>query len=477
MDTYDIEFYKKLFLKNHIESLDFDSRRISKNSMFIALTGSRSDGHDFIVKAYENGARIFVVEKDCDFLPEAIRKDITLIKVDNTRSELSKIAKAFYDDDRELKIIGVTGTKGKTSVASILYQVLNSAGLPTGIIGTNGVEYGDIKEETMNTTPESLELHRIIKRMKDAGINCLVMEVSSQALKFNRVDDIDFTLGLFTNLSRDHISPLEHPDFEDYKHSKMRFFTMAPIIANADDEHFDELFIEKPYKTYAMNNEADFKIHDIEMLNEDGKHFMQFFINDMKIKTNLIGRFNAYNIAAAVGAIVELGIDMKCLDHMTDISIPGRMEVFHIAGRTVVLDYAHNGVSMEECLSVLRHLRGENKIITVFGTVGGRAESRRKDLAEVCDKLADLSIITTDDPNFEDPMKIAKEVSSFYKDESNYKIEIDREEAIRDAYRHSVPGDIILIAGKGREKYMKVRGKKIPYSDFDVIEKLISEHG
>lgn len=162
---------------------------------------------------------------------------------------------------------------------------------------------------------------------------------------------------------------------------------------------------------------------------------------------------------------------------MTDISIPGRMEVFHIAGRTVVLDYAHNGVSMEECLSVLRHLRGENKIITVFGTVGGRAESRRKDLAEVCDKLADLSIITTDDPNFEDPMKIAKEVSSFYKDESNYKIEIDREEAIRDAYRHSVPGDIILIAGKGREKYMKVRGKKIPYSDFDVIEKLISEHG
>lgn len=454
-----------------IEDIVYNSKYAQKGTLFVALRGALSDGHKYIKDAYEKGVRVFVVEDDS--MAHAY-VDATFIKVNDTRKALAIISRNFFNKpDEDITMIAITGTKGKTTTANIIYEALKKMGAKPGIIGTNGVFYADNEEAVDNTTPESYEVYRILNNMREEKITHCVLEASSIGLKMKRLYGINFDIGVFTNISHDHIGGIEHPDFDDYFSSKMLLKDISKkFIYNKDDEKLRETI--KNGINFSINEESDYKAENIVISDDIFKIQSDFDIKGKVFEVKSISKYDIYNYLAAISVLKEIGYDWsEIIDAVKNISIRGRFEEINVNDRLYIIDYAHNYISLKSILDTLKHFK-KNKIITVFGSVGGRSEKRREELAEVSDELADISIVTSDNPNFEDPAKICNEIASFIK--GIHYTEPDREKAIKLSYELSQIGDIIVVAGKGHETYQLIKGEKVHYSDKECILKLKEAH-
>ena len=454
-----------------IEDIVYNSKYAQKGTLFVALRGALSDGHKYIKDAYEKGVRVFVVEDDS--MAHAY-VDATFIKVNDTRKALAIISRNFFNKpDEDITMIAITGTKGKTTTANIIYEALKKMGAKPGIIGTNGVFYANKDEAVDNTTPESYEVYRILNNMRKEKITHCVLEASSIGLKMKRLYGINFDIGVFTNISHDHIGGIEHPDFDDYFHSKMLLKDVSKkFIYNKDDEKLREAI--KNAITFSINEESDYKAENIIISDDIFKIQSDFDISGKKFEVKSISYYDIYNYLAAISVMKELGYGWnEIIEGVKNISIRGRFEEINVCDRLYIIDYAHNYISLKSILETVKKFK-KNKIICIFGSVGGRSEKRREELAEVSDELADISIVTSDNPNFEDPAKICNEIASFIK--GVHYTEPAREKAIKLSYELSELGDIIVVAGKGHETYQLIKGEKVHYSDKECILKLKEAH-
>lgn len=458
-----------------IEVLDlaYNSKEAKEDCVFVALEGELADGHEYIDDAYENGSRIFIINRDIDLPSDGIK-----VLVKDTREVLSKISANFFNHpSKELKLIGITGTKGKTTTSNYIKAIFQHAGYNTGLIGTNGIFYNDLKEEAKNTTPESYEIQKTLRKMLDGGVEFVVMETSSGGLKMNRIDDVEFDLGVFTNISKDHIGPKEHPDFEDYLASKAKLFDLSKHgIINMDDKQARKILanLEISADTFSIIKESDFKAVDIE-LSKDIKSLGSRF----KCKTSegeeiyeipAPGKFSIYNALGSIAVSKYFGIayeDIK--DALKDTSVSGRVEILPVVDyATVVLDFAHNAASLENIIQTLKEYE-PRRLICLTGSVGDRSNLRRKEMGDIAARECDICILTSDNPDFEDPMKIIDEMAqSFRKSKCILIKEVDRKKAIEDAVAILEKNDILLLAGKGHETYNLVKGEKLYFSDKEI---------
>jgi UDP-N-acetylmuramoyl-L-alanyl-D-glutamate--2,6-diaminopimelate ligase len=460
-----------------VGSLCCDSRKACEGSMFVCIPGAITDGHDYARAAYSCGCRIFVSEHRLR-LPD----DAFVIITPHTRIALAELSAKFFGyPAKEMTIIGITGTKGKTTSSLLIYNILNECGIPTGYIGSNGVNYLDYAFSTVNTTPESYDLHSHMRKMVDSGVKTLVMEVSSQALKMARVHGISFDTCVFTNLSPDHIGEFEHPDFEDYKNCKRTLFTdygAKYIVYNGDDEHALEVVggnrCDKA--SISVGKDADFKADSITYFRSpdnigvsfectaDGKTF--------PVALSFPGEFSVYNALTAIAVCTRLGISSgKITKAMRHIRIKGRFETHELpSGATVVIDYAHNGVSLKAALSALR-VYNPNRLVCLFGAIGGRTKMRRAELGLVASRDADFCILTSDNPDNESPSAIISEIASYFTVGTCPYVAIpDRKKAILYALENAEKGDIILLAGKGHESYQIICGIRERFSETEIVE-------
>lgn len=458
-----------------------DSRKAGPGSVFVCIKGATADGHFFAPMAYDRGCRVFIASGELD-----IPDDATVITVRNTRAALADIASAFYGfPSRELKVIGITGTKGKTTSALMAAHILNKAGIPAGYIGTSGISYGGKTYPTVNTTPESLELQRTMREMLDAGMRAVVMEVSSQGLYMGRVRGIRFDTVCFTNFSPDHIGGAEHPTVEHYAACKHKLFTdfgAKAAVYNADDKMSDYMldgFKGRKRISFSENDRgADFCLSDTE-LERNGSHLgvsahVTHGDAEYSIKLPMPGKFNLMNALCAVAATGTLGVPVDtALGALTDVTAAGRFQTVDAlpgSGITFVVDYAHNGLALESVLLTLRKYR-PRRLICLFGSVGGRTKTRRHELGEVASLLADFCILTADNPDFEDPRETINEIAAAFKPGASCDyIKIpNRTEAVRYAVSIAREGDIVLLAGKGAEDFQLINGQRVPYSDRDAL--------
>ncbi len=453
-----------------ISDIVYDSRKAKSGTVFVAIKGETVDGHDYVAQAYDKGVRNFVLMDKVE-----LADDVFVAFVGDTRLALSKMSANFFGHPSEdLKVIGITGTKGKTSVANQLKEVLCKQGINAAVIGTIGVAYNGEVFSTVNTTPESYVLQKYMRDMVDSGVECLAMEVSSGGIKMKRVNDVDFDIGVFTNLSPDHIGEKEHPTFEDYRHCKSQLFKMCKQgIFNIDDEQaaYMKECSDCEIFDFSIGREADYRARNIVKTKTVDRlgikydfHKGEKFIREVEI--NSIGGFTVYNSLAVLAICDLLGaLKDESFDNIKEAKVSGRAEIIAaLPYATVVLDYAHNGFSLENILKTLRDYE-HNRIICVFGSVGGRTFGRRRELGAVASKYADVAVITSDNPDYEEPEKIIEEIASYFGDSSCEVFKIpDRAEAIYEAMKLAREGDIVLITGKGHEKYQLIKGERV---DFD----------
>lgn len=475
-----LSFESKNFKDEAIKDIAYDSRKAGEGIIFVCLTGAFADGHKYALNAYEKGSRVFVCEKKVD-LPE----DAVIILTENTRAALAVMSCNFFrNPSKEIDVIGITGTKGKTTTAHIVKSVLDCAGMMTGIIGTVGASYGDTVLPTVNTTPESYELQKMFRMMADAGCKAAVIEVSSLGLKAHRTDGIDFALGVFTNLYPDHIGTNEHESFEEYAYWKTQLFPMCrKTIVNIDDAFGEKIIEHSSGKiiTYGYDEKADYVLGQCSKVKEGNVLSMSFDVHsqgkERQFTVGLPGEINCHNSLIAVAVADEYGIDSSIIDRgLSKVSVKGRCEVVReCKDITVIIDYAHNGVSLKSIIDTARDYE-HNRIITLFGSVGGRTECRREELGSVSGALSDFTVITSDDPDFEDPRKICEEISEYCrKAGGEFVIIPDRAEAVAYAVKNAQKGDIVILAGKGHEEYMKIGGVKVPFSEREEVLKALKE--
>ncbi len=464
-------------LEKLIDSIEYDSRKANSSSFFFCLTGARADGHDYAANAYNAGCRLFAVEKQ---LP--LPSDACQIIVQSTRHALAFVSASFYGNPSEkLTVIGITGTKGKTTTSILIEEIMLLSGIKCGYIGSNGVNIGAEHYDTMNTTPESRELHKYFSMMVDAGFTHVVMEVSSQALDHYRVTGIKFDTVIYTNLSPDHISPVEHATFEEYRDAKRKLFTdysAKNMVFNSDDANHSYICggVADSVHTlsYAVNSAADFNADNIKPYRDTTSLGIDFDVTHKGVTTAVRvrtpGLFSVYNALAAIAVCSLYGITADASSNiLKTISIRGRSEIVDATENvTFIIDYAHNGLSLTNELTELRSYNPK-RLICVFGCIGGRTYGRRKELAEASGKLADLTIITSDNPDNEDPDAIIENVLTYFDKTKPYRTITDREEAVRYAVDIAEEGDIVLFAGKGHETYQLINGKKCPFSERSII--------
>lgn len=466
---------EKEYASKTVYRIEYDSRKIEKNDIFVCLTGFKSDGHQFAAMAYSNGCRVFLCERK-PILPG----NALIMLVPNTRAALASLSAYFYDyPANKLKIIGVTGTKGKTTTALLISSILNKSGKSCAYIGSNGVIINGKRTETVNTTPESRDLHHYFALMLKADVHYAVMEVSSQSLISHRIDGIPFEIKIFTNLSPDHIGDGEHADFNEYRAAKASFFNgyTGTVIYNSDSPDAEAVIGGRGEGagliSFGMET-ADFAGRGGSLYRDEtalGIEFECMHANDsVPIKLRSPGAFSIYNGLAAIAAADCIGITpASSAAILAEISVTGRFEIVPgLAGRTFIIDYAHNGESMRRALAALREY-APSRLIVVFGSVGGRTKGRRRELAEAASALADISIISSDNPDFENPLDIINEIEFYMAPKHEYIKIPDREAAVRYAVRTSKPGDIVLFAGKGHETYQLIYGKKVPFIEADII--------
>lgn len=477
-----------------VEEVIYDSRKAGPGTVFVAMTGTRIDAHCFIPDVLKAGTRILVTERPIDMeleaceLDEEEKKKITILRVKDSRRALALLSAArFGYPAKKLTLIGVTGTKGKTTTTHMIKTVLEAAGKKAGLIGTTGVVIGEHVTPTMNTTPESYELHKAFAQMAEAGCDYAVMEVSSQGVKMHRVDGILFDYGIFTNISPDHIGPDEHKDFEEYLYYKTRLLDSCRIgLLNGADPHAEAIKKEVSCKLYTYNAGKESKVPDdfmaenIRYLAEPDFVGTQFHVSgrcEMEIRLGIPGLFNVENAMAAVSLCSLLGLDPQRVSHALEhIRVNGRMEIVHTSSHcTVLVDYAHNAVSMESLLKTLRDY-SPKRLVCVFGCGGNRSKDRRYSMGEIGGRLADLCILTADNSRYEKVEDILADIRGSIEKTGGAFMEIpDRREAIRYSVFYAEPGDMIAVIGKGHEDYQEINGVRHHFLDREVIEEAVRE--
>lgn len=448
-------------------------------SVFVCIKGALADGHHFATVAYQNGCRVFVAEREI-----ALPSDAFVLRVNSTREALAALACRFYGHpSRKMRLIGVTGTKGKTTTARLLAHILNESEIPCGYIGTNGVFYADQRLDCNNTTPDAITLQSTLAKMCESGVKTAVIEVSSQALMQFRADGTRFEGVIFTNLTPDHIGPREHESFEHYKACKMRLFTdfgANLAIFNADDAHARDFSrvssAEHRIFCSQLDSGADFYADSVSLMQSETTLGISFDLctenTNVSISLPLTGRVNASNALLAL-ATANRVFDIPLSDAIKALScatVEGRAELISLSfGASAVVDYAHTGKSLAQLLHTLREYK-PSRLIVLFGSIGERAQMRRVELGTVAAELADLAILTSDNPNFEDPSAIIEEIATAFSSVSTpYLVIPDRAKAIQEAVSLLQKGDLLVLAGKGHETYQLINGEKRPFCERDIL--------
>lgn len=467
-----------------ISSVECDYRNVKENSMFVAIKGFEHDGHSFINDAIKNGAKVIIFEEGVDYKEFVKHKGITFIMAPDTRLALSLCSCNFYDNpSKKMKVIGITGTKGKTTTSFMIKDILEKAGKKVGLIGTIAIYIGDTKvRNSERTTPESNKLQEILDKMYKMGIEIVVMEVSSQSLKLNRVAGMEFYAGVFTNLAEDHISQKEHLDMNEYFDSKMKLFDMCKYAyINADNIYttrVPELIKDKcTVETYGIDNYCNFLAKDVTVTNTYADFRTKINNKNERIKVSIPGRFNIYNALAAIKVSLLFGASLDNIrEALENIKVPGRSEIVdNKLELKIMIDYAHTAESLENILKTTK-IYTIGRVICVFGCGGDRDKIKRPRMGEVSGRIADYTIITTDNPRTENPMEIIKEIESgIKKTKGQYEIIEDRKEAMKKAISMANKNDIVIIAGKGHETYQEINGEKYPFDEKEIIGSIIKE--
>lgn len=468
-----------------VPNIKNDSRTVKPGDMFVAIKGFDIDGHEHINEACANGAKVIlaqtnqITKEDIKDVPE----DVTIVIADDTRYALAICACNFYKNpSRKIKLIGVTGTKGKTTTTYMIRDILEKQGIKVGLIGTVASYIGDTKiQNNDNTTPESLKLQEILAQMVEKDCEIVVMEVSSQSLKLHRVAGCNFYMAIFTNLAEDHISTKEHPNMEDYFNSKVELFKMCKTgIINSDDIYsitIPKLVPECNYTTYGIDNNCDLLAKDITVTNQYVDFKVKLGDKNERVKVSIPGRFSVYNSLAAICATLKLGCSSESIkDALIDIRVPGRNElVTNKKGLTIMIDYAHTPASLEKILSAVK-IYTKGRVISVFGCGGNRDRNKRPMMGEASGRVADYTIITSDNPRDEEPEEIVKEIEKgIKKTKGKYECIVDRVEAIKKAIKMANQKDIIVLAGKGHEQYQEIKGKRYPFDEAKIVNEIIDE--
>lgn len=462
-----------------ISSIEYNSKQVKDKTLFVCLKGFKSDGHNYIGDAFHKGASAFLVET----MPTT-PIDAAIIQVSDTRNALALAAAAWFGyPAKKLTVIGLTGTKGKTTTAFMMKKILEEAGCKTGMIGTVGAYIGDEKIPIKNTTPESFELHSLFARMVEKGCTHVVMEASSQGFKLKRTAGITFDYGVFLNLSPDHISPAEHKDFEEYRDCKKAMFGQTrQAVVNIDGDHWEYVTADAQNPiTFSTDQPADLTASHIENIWEPGLIGSKFTVHGLyegTVTLNMPGTFNVHNALAAMAIAADLGIPFETTaSALKKVSVKGRTQLIPEAAHlsTFLIDYAHNALSIESLLSMLKSYH-PGRLICLFGGGGNRDKQRRYDMGMAAGKYADLTIITTDNPRWEDPANInAHIIEGLNVYHGKYQIIMDRTEAIHYLMDHCKKDDIIALIGKGHEEYQEIEGVKYYFSEESIIREYARE--
>lgn len=462
-----------------VTTLVYDSRKVIEGSVFVCISGAVKDGHDFIPEVIEKGAAAIIVEKEI-----ILQKDVTVIRVADTRLALAQMSAAYFGYPAEkLKTIGITGTKGKTTTTYMVRSILEGAGIKTGLIGTIEAIIGDEVIPADNTTPESYIVQEYFNKMVEAGCTSVVMEVSSQGLMLHRVAGFTFDIGIFTNIEPDHISPTEHKDFEEYMACKgLLFKNCRTGIANIDDSHVWNVLKDHTceLETYGLSEKADLRAVNVDLHSKDGNlgvKYQAVGLMDFEVEINVPGKFSVYNSLTAIAICRHFNIPAGIIQSaLKVVKVKGRVEPVEISDKfTLMIDYAHNAMSLESLLTTLKEYHPK-RLVCLFGCGGNRSKLRRFEMGEISSKLADLTVVTSDNPRNEEPQDILNDIiTGVKKANGEYIAIIDRKEAIRYCIENAREGDVIILAGKGHEDYQEIKGVKYKMDERDLIKEVLAE--
>lgn len=466
-------------IKTEVLGLAYDSRKVKEGFVFVCISGSMLDGHDFIPDVVKCGAKVLVVEKEVE-----APADVTVIFVKNTRLALAQMSAAWFGYPAEkLKTVGITGTKGKTTTSYMIKSILEQGGIKTGLIGTIEVIIGDERQDAKNTTPESYDIQELFAKMVKAGLSAVVMEVSSQGLKLDRVAGITFDFGVFTNLEPDHIGENEHRDFAEYMYCKSLLFQQCKVgLFNADSKHLTGILKGHTceVETFGFGTNADLRAEEMELVHEPGKIGVRYHAGgamDFDVDINVPGRFSVYNSLAALAVCRHFDITVSQMQKaLADVEVKGRIEIIPVSPHyTLMIDYAHNAMALESLLTTLREYEPK-RLVCLFGCGGNRAKARRYEMGEVSARLADFTVVTSDNPRFEQPIAIINDILTGVKKIGGKYVAIpDRKEAIAYCMANAKEGDVIVLAGKGHEDYQEIKGRKYPMDERELIAEIRRE--
>ena len=462
-----------------ISTLVNDSRQTEKDSVFVCIKGAVSDGHNYAGDAAAKGAAALVVEH-----PVKAPEGAAVILVRDTRYALALMSAAYYGYPAEkMKIIGVTGTKGKTTTTYMVKSILESTGHKVGLIGTIETIIGEKHIQAGNTTPESCTIQKYFAEMEKAGCDIVVMEASSQGLMLHRTAGIPFEIGIFTNLGKDHIGPNEHSDFEDYKRCKGLLFRQCRLgIANADDKYFRDVFKDATceVETFGFSENADLRAENVKLVSRPGYLGVAYHasgVMDFDVEIDIPGRFSVYNSLTAISVCRHFQVPVeKIKKALKEVKVKGRIERVAVSDKfTMLIDYAHNAMSLESLLTTLREYHPK-RLVCLFGCGGNRSKDRRYEMGEVSGRLADLTIITSDNPRYEEPQAIINDIKTGIARTNGEYVQIcERREAVKYAIENSQTGDVIVLAGKGHENYQEIKGVKYPMDERTLIAEAFEE--
>ena len=461
-----------------IGKIDFDSRKIKNNDLFVAIRGTISDGHDYISKAIDLGASAII----CDSFPEDIAEGVTYIQVKDTNAALAVVAANYFGNpSQKLQLVGVTGTNGKTTIASLLYQLYKKAGHKVGLLSTVKIMVDDVEYPATHTTPDSITINSYLAKMVESGVDYCFMEVSSHGVHQKRTEALHFVGGVFTNLSHDHLD--YHPTFAEYRDVKKSFFDHLPktafALSNIDDKNGSVVLQNTVAKkcSYALKSYADYKAQILESQLSG----LLLKVNGNEVWVKLIGTFNAYNLLAIYGTAIELGMEsLEALRLLSELeSVSGRFQYIVSAENiTAIVDYAHTPDALENVLKTINDIRTKNEqLITVVGCGGNRDKTKRPVMGGIASDLSDKAVFTSDNPRNEDPEEIISEMESGVAPQNFKRILsiTDRKQAIKTACQLAQPNDIILIAGKGHETYQEINGVRHDFDDMKIVKELLEQ--
>ena len=462
-----------------------DNRKLVAGCVYVCIKGANFDGHSCVGQAVDAKAALVVVERGLDELEcPADTKDTAIIKVASTRAAMAYISCAHYDyPSKDLFTIGITGTKGKTTTTYLIKSILEQAGRKVGLIGTIETIIGDEHTPALNTTPDSPVLQKLLRKIADSGCDTVVMEVSSQGLMLHRTLGIDFDIGIFTNIEQDHIGPNEHTDFDNYIECKAMLFSQCKTgIVNGDDEHVERILAGATCDVirYGFTKGLDYTAENVKYVGSGSHLGVEFDVTgraNYPVRINMPGRFSVYNGLCAVAVCDQCGIDAKAIQEVLPKGhVKGRIEPVKVSDDfTMLIDYAHNAMALESLLTTLREY-DPGRLVCLFGCGGNRDRNRRFEMGEVSGRLADLSVITSDNPRNEDPMAIIADIKTGISKTDGEYVEIpDRKEAIRYCIKNGRPGDIIVLAGKGHEDYQEICGVKHPMDERVLVAEILEE--